>query len=499
MRILLVEDNVDHRELMSLALTGHDSTWEVETVGSGEEALRLLLGGAVFDLVFLDYSLPGRDGLEVLEEIRRGEAPPPVVMVTGLGNERVAVKAMRDGAYDYVVKGEDYLQRLPVAARHALEARQLAVERKLAEEALRKSESLLKEAQHLAHIGHWELDCMDGTVTWSEGIFRIFGLDPLEGVPPLEIRWGIVHPDDRNIVQNVIAGALKEGTSFDIEFHALHSDGTIHWINSKGHAHKDAKGYVSRIFGTEQDITERKGAEDELITSHQQLRALAARLQEVREEARIMIAREIHDELGGGLAGLKMELASMLRKVYDTEARKERTALMSKVHALNELIDQMIQAVRRIATELRPSVLDDLGLVAALEWHLQEFTSRTEIPHEFAAVFDYVNLEEDTATAVFRIFQEALANVARHSGATKVTVVLREDDGTLFEDGRLVLEIRDNGRGITEGEILDTRSLGILGMRERSLVFGGELRISGEPDSGTTVILKIPQRQGEPS
>ncbi len=140
MRILLVEDNVDHRELMSLALTGHDSTWEVEGVGFGEEALCLLLGGEVFDLVFLDYSLPQRDGLWFLGEIRRGKAPPPVVMVTGRGDEQVAVEAMKRGAYDYVVKQEGYLERLPVVARHAMEANRMALERKQAEEALKKSE-----------------------------------------------------------------------------------------------------------------------------------------------------------------------------------------------------------------------------------------------------------------------------------------------------------------------------------------------------------------------
>jgi len=140
MRILLVEDNADHRELMRLALTGHDLTWQVEGVVSGEEALCLLLGGEVFDLVFLDYSLPQRDGLWFLGEIRRGKASPPVVMVTGRGDEGVAVEAMKRGAYDYVVKQEGYLERLPVVARHAMEANRMALERKQAEEALKKGE-----------------------------------------------------------------------------------------------------------------------------------------------------------------------------------------------------------------------------------------------------------------------------------------------------------------------------------------------------------------------
>jgi len=126
MRILLVEDNADHRELMRLALTGHNLTWQIEGVVSGEEALRCLAEGESYDVMFLDYSLPGRDGLEVLEEIRRGEVPPPVVMVTGRGDEQVAVKAVKSGAYDYVVKAEGYLQRLPVVAQRAAEANRVA-------------------------------------------------------------------------------------------------------------------------------------------------------------------------------------------------------------------------------------------------------------------------------------------------------------------------------------------------------------------------------------
>ena len=158
MRILLVEDNVDHRELMSLALTGHDSTWEVEGVGFGEEALCLILGGEVFDLVFLDYSLPQRDGLWFLGEIRRGKAPPPVVMVTGRGDEQVAVEAMKRGAYDYVVKQEGYLERLPVVARHAMEANRMALERKQMEEEVWRHNEKLAALNAIAIMVNSSLD-----------------------------------------------------------------------------------------------------------------------------------------------------------------------------------------------------------------------------------------------------------------------------------------------------------------------------------------------------
>jgi PAS domain S-box-containing protein len=304
------------------------------------------------------------------------------------------------------------------------------------------------------------------------------------------------NPEDRLRFQKLIA-AEGEVKGFEVQF--KNPTRGLVWISINSKAFRDEQGNIQYYGGAIEDITSRKQMEEGLRTSRSQLRALATRLQQIREEERVLISREIHDEMGGGLTGLKMDLSWLLRKMDDADPDEERVALMDKIHTSNALIDQMIKVVRRISADLRPSVLDDLGLIAALSWQAQEFTSRREIQCEFVTPIDYINLEAETATAVFRIFQEALTNVVRHSQATKVAVVLREDERSLFGEESLVLEIRDNGRGITEEEILNPESLGLLGMKERVLAFGGDLRISGELDSGTTLILKIPQIQGEPS
>jgi PAS domain S-box-containing protein len=375
-------------------------------------------------------------------------------------------------------------------------------ERKQAEETLQKRESLLQKIFDVLPVGLWFAD-KDGKLLrgnpagvkiWGAepkiapakyGVFKARRLPSGEEIAPED--WALVHTVKERVT---VVDEMLEIDAFD---------GKKKVILNYTAPVLDDQGAIQGAIVVNLDITERKQAEEELKTSRSQLRALSMRLQQIREEDRIAIAREIHDEMGGGLTGLKMDLSWLSRKIDDTDRGEERIALMNRIHASNVLIDQMIQVVRRVSTHLRPSVLDDLGLIAALEWQLSEFTSRTEIPHEFTTTFEYVNMEEDTAIAVFRIFQEALTNVARHSRATKVAVVLREGERSLFGDESFVLEIRDNGRGITQEEILNPGSLGLLGMKERVLAFSGEISIYGKPGGGTTLILKIPLIQGEPS
>lgn len=221
--------------------------------------------------------------------------------------------------------------------------------------------------------------------------------------------------------------------------------------------------------------------EKELRKCQKESRALSARLQSVREEERAKIAREIHDDLGQALTGLKMESAWVMKNL-----RPDQTALKDKLQAMGKHIDHTIRSVRRLSTALRPRILDDFGLVAALEWQARDFENMTGIRCRFRSSLQRPDPDPDRSLAVFRVFQEALTNVARHSGAKRVVSALSEGKKGLR------LTIRDNGRGISEEDLSGSNSLGLAGMRERAILFGGELFIRGTPGKGTTVILKTP-------
>jgi signal transduction histidine kinase len=234
------------------------------------------------------------------------------------------------------------------------------------------------------------------------------------------------------------------------------------------------------------DITERKKAEEQLKTTSEQLRALSARLQSAKEEEAARIAREIHDELGSGLSAVKWDIELIERDLIQVVGRDQLSSTWERIPAVKRVIDDLINMTRRISGELRPSALDDLGLVAAIRWHAREFEGRTGIVTQFDSSFEDIDLTREQSTAVFRIFEEAMTNVMRHAQATQVDIKLEK------ENGELELTIRDNGRGITEAEQSDRLSLGLLGMRERASLIGGRVVIANSEGKGTVVTLRVP-------
>jgi signal transduction histidine kinase len=220
---------------------------------------------------------------------------------------------------------------------------------------------------------------------------------------------------------------------------------------------------------------------ERLRESEDKLRRLAAHLISVREEERAHIAREIHDELGQVLTGLKMEVTWLAKRLREKP-------LIEKTDSMCKLIDSTVQTVRKIATGLRPEMLDDMGLVAAIGWQAKDFQKRTGIRCRVKLPPETTKLDIDVSTTSFRIFQEILTNVARHARATRVDIDLN------VTDDQVSLEVQDNGVGIADSDLNGRKSLGLLGMHERALLFGGEVNISGAAGHGTRVAVSIPTR-----
>jgi PAS domain S-box-containing protein len=352
---------------------------------------------------------------------------------------------------------------------------------KQAEDALVESRRLLAEAERLAHLGSWNWDLASLRVTWSDELYRIYGLEPDASGAACQSWLERIHPEDRERVREIVGSALRSGAPFAYEKRILRPDGSVRHLYSQCEPRRNDAGEIVRMVGTCLDITERKSGEEALRSSERSLRALAARLQQVREEERTRISREIHDELGQALTGLRMDVAWLESRLPDAAED-----IASKFAGMAQLIDATIRSVRRIASELRPDVLDELGLVPAIEWQVQAFQARSAVRCCLVLPETEIKIEPARATAVFRIFQEILTNIARHSRASRVNVALSTSSGDLL------LTVRDDGEGIRPAQLEDSRSLGILGMRERAMEFGGTVFIGRLPRRGTQVQVRIP-------
>jgi PAS domain S-box-containing protein len=240
------------------------------------------------------------------------------------------------------------------------------------------------------------------------------------------------------------------------------------------------------LIAAVRDITERKQAEETLKNSHAQLRALSVRLQSVRDQESERIAREIHDELGHALTSLNMDLIWIQQKLEAEKSPLLRSQFQRRIKTTTKLLETTVRSVQRISAELRPAMLDNLGLTATLEWQAEEFEARTSIRCRWKPKPVIAQSNRDQATALFRIFQEILTNVARHARARSVNLKLVQNDG------ELILEVADNGRGFNEKKLLDHKSLGLLGMRERVAFIGGRVEIRSAPGKGTKVIVTSP-------
>jgi PAS domain S-box-containing protein len=457
MRILLVEDNADHRELMRLSLTGHDPTWQIEEVASGEEALRRVSEKQAFDLVFLDYSLPKRDGLEVLEEILRGEASPPVVMVTGRGSEQVAVRAMKTGAYDYVVKGKGYLQQLPVIA-------QRAVDRKRAEEALRESEEKFRLSFENAVDAIFWADPETGLIINCNKRAEILLEKRKEQI--IGLHQKTLHPPNKAGYYASMFRKHKENGYADDEAEVISKSGKIKPVHIT--ASVTLVGGKPIIQGIFRDITERKRAEDKIKAS-------------LKEKE--VLLKEIHHRVKNNLQVVSSLLSLQSGYVKDRQALEMFKESQNRVRSM-ALIHEKLYESKDLAR------IDIAGYIQDLTTSLFRSygTSAAAIKLNIDVKDIFLNIT--TSIPCGLIINELVSNSLKHAfpdareGEIKIAM-------QRINDNKIKLIVGDNGIGFPKDiDFRNTESLGMQVVITLAEQLDGTIEL--DKSSGTTFRIRFP-------
>lgn len=326
---------------------------------------------------------------------------------------------------------------------------------------------------------------LNGYVTsWNKGAEKLLGYPAEEA---LGKHISFVYPaEDHEFVEREVLAPVKVKGAHRVEVRRRTKSGELRFAQLSLTLLRDNTDCPIGIIGYSMDITDRKHAEEELVNSRNQLEALAIRLESVREEERTRIALEVHDVLGQALTGLKLDMAWIHKQIIESSESIQRAAVLERLASALEFLDSTIRSVREIATTLRPGVLDELGLAAAVEWQAREFYHRTGITCDTTIRPHRIVLGPEQSTALFRILQEVLTNVVRHANATHVHIRLEESDE------HVTLQVEDDGRGITNAEQSGPTAIGLLGMRLRAQQQGGTLDIRGTSGTGTTVTVRIP-------
>jgi len=481
LRLLIIEDSEDDALLLlhRFRLAGYRC---VSRRVDNAPDMRAALEQEHWDAVLSDHSMPQFSALGALHLLQEFDADLPFIIVSGVINEETAVAAMRSGAHDYLSKNN--LDRLiPAVERELSQARNRA-ERRTAMQALRENEARFRAlASNLpGMVFQMERAGDDGAYRFpyvSEGSAALLGIrrDELIAVPSRFI--DLIHHEDRDGFIKAMDESAATAATVNWDGRIV-AQGDTKWINLRSSPRRIESGQL-QWEGVVFNITQSKLTEHELRNSRAQLAELSSHLQVVKEEERERIARDIHDELGGNLVAIKFEVALLAGKLEGDPLQLRR-----RVRSIEKLVDDAIATAGRVARELRPGILKDFGLAAAVECQAEDFTQRTGIACNVLCADDDATAEEPASTALFRIFQEALTNISKHAHASTVDVRLVQ------EDGDILLEILDDGRGLAPEALTKPRSYGLRGIRERLNALQGSLDIGSAPTGGTRLTVRVP-------
>ncbi len=480
LRILLIEDSEEDAELL-LAEIRHGGFDPIHRRAETAAATLDALKSELWDVVICDYTMPQFSGLEALKIVRQHDPDLPFIINSGNIGEDIAVEAMRAGAHDYVMKSN--LSRLIPAIERELRESQV---RRMGRQAQRELEE--NEARFRAIVSN-----VPGVVFQlqkaGKGGYR-FPYISEGSIQLLELTPAQLQDDSSLFCEQVVNGgaelrrlitesaATLEPFSWEGRIRVTSGD-ILKWIEIRMRPRTLGDNRV-QWDGIMENISQRKHAESELLKSRQQLSALSAHLQKAKEIERTRIAREVHDDIGGNLTALKIDLLWLSNRLD-----RQRGDLIDKAHSLEHLVDRTMEITSRIARDLRPPLLE-LGLVAAIEWEASEFEKRMEIPCVVTCKSEDLAVDPDLGNAAFSVFREILTNISKHAAATKVEVELSTDDTML------TMKIIDNGRGMAHTDLLKKGSFGLRGMLERARNLGGEIRFEGKAGQGTTITAHLP-------
>ena len=476
LKILMLEDDDVDVEMIRRVLQRADIVHE-HTVVSDRQSFDDAIHSSNYDLVLADNSVPRFNSMNALQLTKAQSEKIPFILVTGAVSEEFAVDILQKGADDYILK--DNLQRLPSAIERALQKQRVVQEKEKAEAELKKSELRFRALiEHNADA--IVIRDQNFQLTYaSPAAKKILGFDTdSEMAQDLD---STIHSEDIGKLHKVQNEVLENpGKPLPVAFRKKNKNGDFIWVEGvmTNMLHNDGvKGIVSNF----RDISARVKAEMELKEANNALHQLSNHLQHIREEERIQIARDIHDELGQQLTGLKMDASWLNKKI----GAKDH-AINGKITDMIKLIDEAVKSVRRILSDLRPSMLDDLGLVAALEWHSHETENRYGIPVKFLADFTEVEIAIEKSTSLFRIFQEALNNAVKHANAHSIISRLTKTEN------HIILQVTDDGVGMVEDEVKTKKTWGLLGIKERVFILSGKYTMKSEPGKGTFLQIEIP-------
>ncbi|GAB4125440.1 MAG: hypothetical protein Fur0040_07720 [Sideroxydans sp.] len=480
LRVLLVESSDEDAQRILDKLSTYGYRVESYRVQS-EAALLEALATRPFDLLLCNDEPDCFGGLAALEALHAtGLDLPLLLLARELKDERI-IPALQRGAADYLYKGS--LNRLLPSIEHALREARVRAEFRAAQRELIENQTRMHAfISDLPGMAYQIRLTADGHVSFpyvSEGCFALLGLEAQELVGDARLFETLLHPEDRADYLATLHRSAQELTFWNWEGRIRTGPNQeIKWINLRCSPRRLDGGV--QWEGIMLNITHSKRLAAELQQSQAQLRELSAHLQDVREQERIAIAREVHDDLGSLLTATRLEVAWLISKLGDLPALQE------KARAIEELVDKCTRSASTIARNLRPSALDTFGLAAAIENEIREFSQRTGIACQFQCSEEKIEAAPQVAISVFRILQEALANITKHARASQVQVALTNSPDCID------LVVRDNGCGIRDADRAKPHSFGLRGIFERVAHFGGDITLQSAPDQGTTLSVCIP-------